>query len=241
MSYKLKLLLLVSLLGYQNTLLAAKRVALVIGNSNYLSLNTLATPRNDATAIAEKLNKLGFKLMSADGRLGNKAVLNVKEDQFSQQANKAEVAMVYYAGHGMQFGSESFLLPVDVQKTNIKLIQRHAISLEELLRSLDGKADLTIAVFDACREIPELEAAITKATRSSGLSKAAYRGLQLVKSKGRSRVIAYSGAAGQLVADGSGSNSTYTKVLLKQLSQPGVEVGDLFRKVAYEFGKQHQG
>jgi hypothetical protein len=86
MSYKLKLLLLVSLLGYQNTLLAAKRVALVIGNSNYLSLNTLATPRNDATAIAEKLNKLGFKLMSADGRLGNKAVLNVKEDQFSQQA-----------------------------------------------------------------------------------------------------------------------------------------------------------
>lgn len=192
MSYKLKLLLLVSLLGYQNTLLAAKRVALVIGNSNYLSLNTLATPRNDATAIAEKLNKLGFKLMSADGRLGNKAVLNVKEDQFldlidqfSQQANKAEVAMVYYAGHGMQFGSESFLLPVDVQKTNIKLIQRHAISLEELLRSLDGKADLTIAVFDACREIPELEAAITKATRSSGLSKAAYRGLQLVKSKGR--------------------------------------------------------
>jgi uncharacterized caspase-like protein len=214
MSYKLKLLLLVSLLGYQNTLLAAKRVALVIGNSNYLSLNTLATPRNDATAIAEKLNKLGFKLMSADGRLGNKAVLNVKEDQFSQQANKAEVAMVYYAGHGMQFGSESFLLPVDVQKTNIKLIQRHAISLEELLRSLDGKADLTIAVFDACREIPELEAAITKATRSSGLSKAAYRGLQLVKSKGRSRVIAYSGAAGQLVADGSGSNSTYTKVLI---------------------------
>jgi len=245
---KVKFLILLSIIAFHGSVHAAKRVALVIGNSQYQSLNTLANPSNDANAIASKLSKLGFKIMSSNGRLGNRAALNINEDQFlnlidqfAVHAEKADIAMVYYAGHGMQFGMESYLLPVDVEKKNVKLIQRHSVSLENLLKSLDGKANLTIAVFDACREIPELENLITTATRSSGLSKADYRGLQRVRTKGRSRVVAFSGAAGQLVDDGTGRNSPYTAELLKQLNHQGLEVGDVFRKVAYEFGKQHKG
>ena len=161
-----------------------KRLALVIGNSDYQSLNRLSNPGNDAKSVALKLKSLGFELKMANGRLGSEPVLNIKENHFltviknfSKQALGAEIAMVYYAVHGMQFGTGSYLLPVDVPKDDIDLIQRHAISLESILKSLDGKARLTIAVFDACREIPELEALITESTRSTGLSSNSYRGL----------------------------------------------------------------
>ncbi len=243
-----KVIFALSLMGLHVGVFAAERVALVIGNSQYQALNRLPNPKNDANAIASKLTALGFKLMNARGGLGSRAVLNVKEDnfltlieQFSQQAKSADIAMLYYAGHGMQFGAESYLLPVDVGSNNIKLIERHAIGLESVLKALDGKAKLTVAVFDACREIPELEQAIGEATRGSGLTKADYRGLTRVKSKGRSRIVAFSGAAGQLVADGTGRNSPYTTELLKHLGKSGLTVNEVFDTVSYEFGLKHQG
>ena len=246
---KLKYTLFVLLMIFQSSSGAVgKRIALVIGNSAYSNLNQLSNPDNDANAIAVKLKTLGFQLMDVNGRLSKHAVLDLNEDNFltaighfSQQAQGAEMAMIYYAGHGMQFGTDSYLLPVDVPKDDINLLQRHAISLDSILKNLDGKAELTIAVFDACREIPELASLMSDATRSSGLSRSDYRGLGRVKSQGRSRVIAFSGAAGQLVKDGSGQHSPYTEQLLQQLDTPNQEVGDIFRNVAYRFGQQHTG
>ncbi len=228
---------------------AEKRIALVIGNAEYQVLKRLSNPHNDAYAIANKLRGLGFKMLESNGRLGTAPVLDLNEDnfiriikKFSQQAQGAEIAMIYYAGHGMQFaGGGSYLLPVDVPKDDIDLLQRHAVSLESVLKALDNKAQLTVAVFDACREIPQIEALVAASTRSTGLGANQYRGMGRVQSRGRSRVVAFSGAAGQLVKDGTGRNSPYTRELLNQLDVPGQEVGDIFRQVAYRFGQQHGG
>lgn len=227
---------------------AHKRLALVIGNSGYHELRSLANANNDASAVAERLQALGFTLIGRDGKPSDCAVLDLDEDGFSvairrfaRAATGAEIAMVYYAGHGMQFYGKPYLLPIDVPRDDLELVRRNAIELDEVLRRLDGKAALTVAVFDACREIPEMEQAIEESSRAGGYGGNAFRGLARIKSKGRSRIVAYSGAAGQLVKDGDGLHSPYTEVLLAQLDQPGMEVGDLFRQVAYRFGQSHGG
>ncbi len=141
----------------------------------------------------------------------------------------------------MQFSKGPHLLPTDVPKDSLTLLQQNAIDLEFMLKNLDGKANLTVAVFDACREIPELTPIIQEATRASGLGASEYRGLGRVQSKGKSRIIAYAGAAGELVKDGNGEHSPYTTELLQQLEQPNQEIGDTFRNVAYQFGQKHTG
>ena len=227
----------------------AKRVALVIGNSGYENLKSLANPGVDAQAVAQKLHEeLNFELINESGLNGSEALLNLNRNRFlrvienfSRAAQGAEIAFVYYAGHGMQFGKGSFLLPVDVPKDSINLAQQSSIDLEVILKTLDGKANLTVAVFDACREVVELEPLIAVATRSSGLGASEYRGLGRVQSQGKSRIVAFAGAAGQLVKDGDAEHSPYTGELLNQLNASGQEVGDVFRNVAYNFGQKYQG
>ncbi len=161
--------------------------------------------------------------------------------RFAARAKGAEIALLYYAGHGMQDARQSYLLPVDVPGGDIQLVIRNSIGLDSLLRTLDGKAELTVAIFDACREIPDLDEAIGELTRDSGIKPSEFRGLARVKIKGKSRVVAYSGAAGQLVKDGRGRHSPYTEILLKELEQPVGEVDDLFQQVAWNFGQRYGG
>jgi len=226
----------------------SERVALVIGNAGYEHLSPLSNPRNDAAEVAASLEALGFQLIDADGKPQSGAVHDLSENRFrlavkrfAQAARGAEMALVYYAGHGMQFGARSYLLPVDVPKDDIDLIRANGLSLDRLLQQLDGQAELTVAVFDACREIPELDDALDQATRSSGLRGSDFRGLARVQSRGRNRIVAYSAAAGQLAADGSGQHSPYTEVLLEELNRSDKEVGDLFRNVAWRFSRRHGG
>lgn len=183
------------------------RVALVIGNSQYESLRPLTNPANDARVVADKLAELGFELIGKDGKPTDAPAFDLDEDGFhlavkrfaaASKREQAQIALVYYAGHGMQFGNSSYLLPVDVPNDDAELVQRNSISLESVLKRLDGKAKLTVAVFDACREIPELEEAIETATRDAGFRAADFRGLARVQSEGRSRIVAYSAASGQL-------------------------------------------
>lgn len=235
-----------SLEGHNGT--GAPRLALVIGNADYESLRPLANPRNDAAAMAARLSRLGFQLIGPDGKPAEGAVRDLDEDRFhlaikrfaaTAKRVRAEIALFYYAGHGMQFGRHAYLLPVDVPSEDIELVQRHALALEGVLKRLDGRAALTVAIFDACREIPELENAIATATRDAGFRAADFRGLARVQGQGRSRIVAYSAAAGELAADGDGRHSPYTELLLDALDAPEQEIGDLFRAVAWRFGQVH--
>ena len=226
---------------------AAERLALVIGNGTYAHLKTLDNPPSDATKVAGILRGLDFTLIGQNGKSVAGPLLDLDETGFSkavrafaERAKGAEIALVYYAGHGMQIGGQPYLLPVDVPADDLELLRRNSIELESVLTGLDGKAELVVAVFDACREIPELRSAVAEATRDSGYGAQAYRGLARVQSRGRSRIVAYSGAAGQLVADGAGPHSPYTELLLEQLGSPDA-VEDVFQRVAWEFGERHGG
>ncbi len=183
-----------------------------------------------------------------DGKESGKAILNLDENsfyltlrRFATRAKGAEIALLYYAGHGMQNARQSYLLPIDVPGSDVELVIRNSIGLDSLLQRLDGKAELTVAVFDVCREIPDLDDASGELMRDSGINPSGFRGLARVKSKGKSRIVAYSGAAGQLVKDGRGSHSPYTDILLQELENPSGEVDKLFQKVAWNFSQCYGG
>ncbi|MBK1720097.1 caspase family protein [Thiocystis violacea] len=221
------------------------RFALVIGNSRYRHLDPLANPPNDAAAVARRLRDLGFTLIGADGRPTDGAVRDLDEAgfvkavrTFAQRVQGAEIALLFYAGHGMQIAGQPYLLPVDAPSDDLGLLRRRSLALEEVLNDLDGQAALTVAVFDACREIPKLRSVVA-ATRGTGGGARDDMGMRSVQSQGRSRIIAYSGAAGQVVPDGAGLHSPYSRLLLEQLAQPE-PVERLFQRVAWQLS-QHGG
>lgn len=224
---------------------AAERLAWVIGNSDYLEISPLANPRNDAQDVAVRLQALGFELF------GNKVHYNLGErellartESFATAAESVEIAFLYFAGHGMQFDGDPHLLPVDIPDASLAIVRREAVGLNGLLDNLAGRAKLTIAVFDACREIPDFKRQIKRATR--GGSESGWRGLSRPTVQTESTLIAYSGGSGELVADGEGRNSPYTTLLLDNLDQEIVSPGrndapGFFDEVAYQFRQQNSG
>lgn len=242
-------LLIVLLLALPITIARAEpgRVALVIGNAAYQSLQPLANPGADARAVADKLSRIGFTLIGADGRPTQGPVLDLGSDafprviaHFADAAQGAEIAFVYYAGHGMQIAGNPYLLPVDVPLVDLARIEERSQALESILNALDGRVQVTLAVFDACREIPELGPVVAAAMRGTGVKAEAYRGLGRIQPGGSPRIVAYSAAAGRLAADGSGAHSPYTEALLAELDRPDQEVGDLFRQAAARVGRDGQ-
>ncbi|MDS4068701.1 MAG: SUMF1/EgtB/PvdO family nonheme iron enzyme [Candidatus Competibacter sp.] len=234
---------------------ASGRVALVIGNGGYTGLKALPNPPKDAAAMASTLRDLGYRLVTPPGKPKDSAVLNLDQeglleavDALAQAAPGQEIALLYYAGHGFQDGVNSYLVPVDAPKPkqNLELLKSRSVPLDGVIRKIDGKAQLMVAVFDACREIPELDSVM----RAGGLSGdgGAYRGLLSVPDRGgirqeataTGRLIAYAGAAGQLVKDGTGEHSPYTQLLLEQMNaaqrdRKNVDLTAFFPRVAWQF------
>jgi len=248
------LFLVVTLFLSSSVFATNKRFALVIGNNDYSHLNSLANPVRDAQAIADKLKKFGFILIDGDGKESNSPVLNLNmthfayaTQMFAQLAHKAEIVFIYYAGHGIQLEGRSYLLPIDTplpdiqRDSRLEILRRYAQSLDSILSELDGQAKLTVAVFDACREIPKLDRALRAMSRSTGISANAFRGLARLNSEGRNRIIAYSGGFGQLVSDGDSQHSPYTEILLKNLDVDGIPIEQIFQSVAWQFGLHHHG
>nr|VFK36388.1 MAG: SEFIR domain-containing protein [Candidatus Kentron sp. SD]VFK38614.1 MAG: SEFIR domain-containing protein [Candidatus Kentron sp. SD] len=213
------------------------RVALVIGNSEYKHLGELKNPKNDAEAVAKRLHELDFTLIDKNGEpissnifadisksigMTGKAVHNLTEEAlldalqgFEKHAGeggqKKEIVLVYYAGHGMQTGSESYLLPVDIRATDSDRLRRNGFSIgREILQRLDGKAELVVTIFDACRQIPDSD----DTSRGVSISDSDFK----LKTKGK-YLLAYSTTEGKLARDGMGENSPYTTVLLEHLDK----------------------
>jgi len=217
------------------------RIALVIGNSNYEKLSSLKNPHSDAEAIAQRLKKLNFTLIhpiqSSDVQYDlNQEQLIIARNQLLVAAEGKKIVFIYYSGHGASLGQrlEAYILPVDINKitgdkASLELLEKRSFSLHELLEGLDQKAELILAVFDACREIPQLA---TKGIFENNN----WKGLARISGTGaHNRIIAYSGSQGQVVADGEGRYSPYTRELLNVLdNHSNLEIGNLFRKVAMQ-------
>jgi len=203
---------------------ADRRVALVIGNSEYEHVPVLGNPANDASDVADELGRLGFsvtKLLNANFGEFRKAIKS-----FNAQVEDAEIGLIYYAGHGMELGGENWLIPIDAEvKTELDL-SNEAVSLKTIMQSVGHASELGLVILDACRDNPFAAKMLrAKLTRSVG------RGLARVE-PASNVLVAYAAKDGTTALDGDGArNSPYTAALLKNLRIRGLEVGKLFRNV----------
>ena len=202
---------------------AAKRVALVIGNSAYENVPVLPNPSADATELAREFEKLGYEvrlLLNA-----TRAQLLDELRRFRFESLGAEHSVIYYAGHGVEIDRQNFIIPVDAELEADIDVEYEAVPLELLVAATSGAEDLQLVVLDACRDNPFLDQMTrTIATRSIG------RGLALYEPRGNS-LVAYSAKEGTVALDGQGANSPYATAFLEALKKGDLEVGQFFREV----------
>jgi uncharacterized caspase-like protein len=212
----LRLLLLLPSLAFASEALSEKRIALVIGNSAYAGA-PLANPINDAKAIANKLQELGFEVVmksNASQRDMTRAL-----SDFGERITPGSIALFYYAGHGIQARGKNFLIPVDADIRNENAISSEAVDVDRVLEQVGG-AGLSMVVLDACRNNP-----FERRFRS-----AAGRGLAQIEAPAGS-LIAYATAPGKVALDGDRGHGPYTEALLRAMDTPGLRVEDVFKQV----------
>lgn len=200
-----------------------RRVALIVGNADYTAVSRLANPTADATLIAGALKQAGFTSVDIKRNLG-KAALETALREFGRKADGAELALVYYAGHGIEVGGQNYLIPVDAKLERDRDVDVEATRLDTLLGHAEG-ARLRVVILDACRNNPfvsRMERSIK--TRSVG------RGLAEVEPEGETLVV-YAAKAGATASDGTGANSPFAEALARRLPEAGVEINMTFRRV----------
>ncbi len=202
---------------------AGQRVALVIGNASYAHAPSLANPLNDATDIGASLERLGFAVTQLPN--ASRAELWDGLQKFSLAASASEMAVVFYAGHGIEVDKRNFLIPVDARLLSDADVEFEAVPLDLLSRTVERAKGLRLIVLDACRDNP-----FAVAMQRSGATRSIGRGLGGVEPSGET-LVAYAAKEGTVAADGEGRNSPYTTALLNHLEEPGLEVGLMFRKV----------
>ncbi|MDV7143104.1 caspase family protein [Tropicimonas sp. TH_r6] len=228
-----KFLFLVLTLAPLQAVAAADRVALVIGMGGYENVEALDNPVNDAAAVADTLEGIGFKVTELiDAPL--QPLLEALED-FAFRSETAELALIYFAGHGVQVQGENFMLPVDVEPRSNEDLRRQAISLDTLLAVVDRARRMRIVILDACRNNP-LGGGITLADDASSADAGGARGIGgggglAASSPERGTLVAYAAKDGSVALDGAGGNSPYAAALVETLPQPGVEISLMFRQV----------
>ena len=205
-------------LATQSAALADRRIALVIGNGKYENAGVLANPVNDADAIADLLTKAGFDSVDRRRDLG---VVEFKRAvrEFVDRAASADVAVVYYSGHGLEIGGVNYLIPVDAKLTSVLDMDDEAVSLDRILVAAGHVKKLSLIILDACRENPFHPAADdARVTRGVSL------GLAGVGPTVADSLIAFAAKAGSVSYDGDGRNSPFTTALLKYITQPGLDI-----------------
>lgn len=216
---------------------AERRVALVIGNSEYKHANSLRNPRNDTEAVSRMFTSMGYDVhlkLDVD-RQGMTSALA----QFSQISQGADVAIFYYAGHGISVDGRNYLVPVDGNIKNAAEVKLGAaVDAELAIDQALSDANVKLVFLDACRDNPFVDQIkrSLKSTRSSSIT----NGLSEMKS-GSGTLIAFSTAPGQVALDGDGERSPFAEALLTHLSEPGLEVRLAMTKVRAEVEEKTNG
>lgn len=207
-----------------------QRVALVIGNSNYQNAPQLANPDNDAQSMAQFLNSAGFEVISATD-LGQNDMLRVVQDFSAKVSARGPntVAMVYYAGHGVQLAGENYLVPVDAKVANQTDLVNDSVRLVDVMSTLETiPSRMRIVILDACRNNPFPD------VNDAG------RGLAIVDAPNGS-IVGYSTAPGAEALDGSGGHSPYTQAFLSVAREPNVPIEQLFKRVRLQVNQSTSG
>lgn len=194
---------------------AEKRVALVIGNSNYPGAS-LRNPANDAKDMAAALRGLGFEVISKTDLTQKE--MNRAIAQFGEKLRADTVALFYYAGHGMQVRGKNYLIPIDARIASEASSRAEAVDVDTIMDQL-GVSPLNIVILDACRNNP-----FERRFRSVG------GGLAQMNAP-MGTLIAYATAPGKVANDGGGRNGLYTRELLKHIQTPGLPLEAVFKRV----------
>src|SRR3954469_23448800 len=213
-----------------NVAWAEKRVALVVGNSNYQTVPQLPNPSRDATAVAKMFRDAGFDTVDTLINVGN---LEFKRAirKFETIADQADIAVVYYAGHGVEISGVNYLIPVDARLASDRDSEDEAIPLERLVGSADGAKRLRLIVLDACRDNPFVKS--MRRERKTA-SRAVSAGLGKAEPTSTDTLIAYAAKAGSTADDGDGLPRPFTTSVLKNLTVPGLDVRLAFWRVRDE-------
>jgi tetratricopeptide (TPR) repeat protein len=215
-----------------------RRVALVIGNSAYRNVNPLANPRRDAGVVAASLRAVGFDTVMLTGDATHQMLIDALR-AFADEAEQADWAAIYYAGHGIEVNGVNYLIPVDAKLSVDRDVQFEAIPLDQIMAALEGAKKLKLILLDACRDNPftpqmrrtvRPEATAGSTAGGAVASRSIGRGLAEVKVSGATLVV-YAAKHGQVALDGEGGDSPFAVALVQRIATPGVEINKIFRLV----------
>src|ERR1700726_2032889 len=201
---------------------AEKRVALVLGNSAYKNAPPLPNPVNDGAMIAATLKNAGFDVVDSRSDLPALEMRRALRD-FSDRARDADIAVIYYAGHGMEVDGTNYLIPVDPKLERDTDVYDEALSLDRVLVAVEPAKQLRLVILDACRDNPFAKSMKkTVALRSIG------RAWAKIEPTSPNTLIAYSAKAGSTALDGDARNSPFTTALARHVTTPGLDVRRAF-------------
>jgi hypothetical protein len=200
------------------TVAADRRVALVIGNSTYKNASSLPNTINDSTAIAALFKSVGFEVVISRADLG---VVDFKRAvrEFLLTAENSDIAVVYYAGHGVEIGGTNYLVPVDAKLGRDYDVEDEAVALDRIIWALQSVKRLRLILLDACRDNP-----FPGKLRSAGIRSTMKGGLAKIEDVSADTLVAYAAKAGSVSYDGDGGNSPYAAALVRHLAEPGLDI-----------------
>jgi hypothetical protein len=220
--WKFPVLIALLALAFCSPAAAEKRVALIVGNAAYRSITPLDNPRNDAMLMAETLGSLGFTLIGGSAQLDlDRTSLANAIQSFGRQIQGADVALFYYAGHGVQVNNANYLVPIDANPTRENDVDFQMVDINVVLRQIQGSGTrLNMVLLDACRNNPFG----TRGLRSADGGLAQMRAPE-------GTLISYATQPGSVAQDGVDGHSPYTKALAATVREPGLEVLRAFNRV----------
>jgi hypothetical protein len=214
--------------------IAENRLALVIGQSAYLSVPVLPNPANDAKAMTQLLTDSGFEVSAASDLSQDR--LREKVSEFADRVaakGPDTVALVFYAGHGLQIDGENYLIPIDIDVKREADIPIQAVRLDDILNTLTSvPSKMRILLLDACRNNPFPE-----------INKTAGHGLAIVDTKtgAPGTFVSFSTSPGAEAEDGNGNDSPYTTALLTAAKEPGIAIEETFKRVRLQVNRATEG
>jgi len=202
--------------------LAGKRVALIVGNSSYQNVGPLTNPANDAAAITEMFKKASFDVVESRRDLKSQEMRRALRD-FGDKARGADIAVVYFAGHGLEVDGVNYVIPVDAVLERDADVEDEAVSLNRILLAAEPATKLRLVILDACRDNP-----FAKKMKRTIASRSIGRGLVGVEANRPNTFIAFAAKEGSTAADGDGQNSPFSTALLEHLTTPGLDIRKAF-------------
>jgi hypothetical protein len=197
-----------------------RRIALLVGNANYTMGGSLANPVNDVRAMKTALERLHFSVLKFEN-CGQGQMKKVMDD-FGKKLKDYDVALFFYAGHGLQVNGYNYLIPIDATLESENDAEYDCVRADRVLAKMEtGGTKTNIVILDACRDNP-FERSWHRGAKGTGLA---------FMNAPSGSVIAYSTSPGSTASDGAGANATYTAALLESLDTPGITVLQMFQRV----------